>query len=140
MCPFYVKETTNGAKSLPGQCSERWKPTHTSLTPSAFQMSQPSIRQDLCIGTMSEYGKIEYHQTSGKDFPESNVRCGLLIDTVIVIVHIFSKKTLSAKPIFSDCFKTKVTPEHQVRHPYVICQLDGAPAHCGLRVRDTLNA
>ena len=37
MCPFYVKETTNDAKSLPGQCSERWKPIHTSFTPSAFQ-------------------------------------------------------------------------------------------------------
>ena len=71
ICPFYVKETTNGAMSLPGQCSERWIPTHTSLTPSAFQISQPSIRQDLCIGTMSEYGKFEDHQTSWKDFPES---------------------------------------------------------------------
>ena len=39
MCPFYVKETTNGAKSLPGQCSERLIPTHTSLTSSAFQNS-----------------------------------------------------------------------------------------------------
>ena len=37
MCPFYVKETTNCAKSLQVQCSERWKPTLTSLTPSAFQ-------------------------------------------------------------------------------------------------------
>ena len=35
--PLYVKETTNGVKSLPGQCSERWKPIHTSLTLSAFQ-------------------------------------------------------------------------------------------------------
>ena len=33
----YVKETTNRAKSLPGQCLERSKLTHTSLTPSDFQ-------------------------------------------------------------------------------------------------------
>ena len=38
--------------------------TLTSLNPSAFQMMcQPSICQDVCIVTMSEYRKFEDHQT-----------------------------------------------------------------------------
>ena len=100
---LYVKETTNSAKSLPGQCSERWIPTHTSLTPSAFQMSQPSIRQDLCIGTMSEYGKFEDHQTGR---PRKSTCC-VGFKLTQSLSTFFSKKTLSAKPIFSDCFKKK---------------------------------
>ena len=63
---------------------------------------------------MSEYGKIEDHQTSGKDFPESNVRCGLLIDTVIV--QFFEEDTV-CQTNFLRLRQEKVTPEHQVRHP-----------------------
>ena len=40
--PLYLKETTNGVKSLAGQCSERWKPIHTSLTLICFSVAPSS--------------------------------------------------------------------------------------------------
>ena len=56
-----------------------------------------------------------------------------------VIVQFFEEDTV-CQTNFLRLRQEKVTPEHQVRHPYVIFQLEGAPAHWGLTVRETLHA
>ena len=142
---YYVKGTTNDAKSFPGQCSERSKPTYTPLTISAFQMSQPSIREDLCIGTMSVsiWGKEKHMIIRQVERASLKVimLCRLLIDTVIG--PYFFEEDIVSQTNFITRFKKK---------PFLSCKQDipmwfsfkltghQAPAHWRLRVRETFHA
>ena len=75
--PLYVKETTNSAKSLPGQCSERWKPTLTSLTPSAFQWPRQVEKShwDVLLAAQNDFFLKQSEKTCLADsvFFEKNV-------------------------------------------------------------------
>ena len=127
---YYVKGTTNDAKSFPGQCSERSKPTYTPLTISAFQMSQPSIREDLCIGTMSVsiWGKEKHMIIRQVERASLKVimLCRLLIDTVIG--PYFFEEDIVSQNQFYHTLQEKAIPKLQARHPNVIFfQIDGAP-------------
>ena len=69
--------------------------------------------------------------------PKVNVWCGLFIDRIIG-PYFFDEETVN-QTNFNRLLHDKVIPELEDRQPDVHFQLDGAPPHWGLRVRETLH-
>ena len=67
-----------------------------------------------------------------------NVWCGLLVDEVLG-PYFFEGATVN-QPKFHQLLVDHIIPDIRNRQPTVFLQLDGAPVHWGLRVRETLNA
>ena len=69
--------------------------------------------------------------------PKINVWCGLMHNQIIG-PFIFAESTITAN-IYLDMLKHYVVPQLEEFQPRVVFQLDGAPPHWGLIVRDFLN-